>query len=239
MQLRNGTKYSTVTLAEFKDASLAISGGADSTLYQLYKKFKHINSEFPQMYHKMGSSHPYNRGRNLYVVTAYQKCTELIASILRQVYAIETEITPRHKQHIVLTLYELNQTQMIMTRLIWGNIIKDKEVKFAMRDIDIYTIYETQFETKLYRCLMHMYDIDSNNATASYGWFNKHKKEQGEASSIEMCNNADIYDYYYSGRGYAENDTYIMSYNQCFVQPIESLNPLYWMNGCKDEQFYW
>lgn len=230
MQLRNGTKYSIVTFSEFKAASLAISSVADSRLYTSFKMFRHINSEFPQMYHKMDSSHPYNRGRNLYVVAAYQKCTELITTLLEQAYERETPISALHKDHIVKTLYELNQTQMIMRRLIWGTIIHDEEVKFAMGCIDIYAMDETHFTTKLYRCLMHMYDIDSNNAAASYGWFDKYKSEtNNDAGYMETYTNVEIYDYYYSGRGYAECDTYIMSYNQCFVQPIESLNPLYWM----------
>jgi hypothetical protein len=230
MQLRNGTKYSTTTFEDFKAASLAIADGADSTLHHSYKMFRHINSEFPQMYYKMGKyAANYNRGRNLYVVTAYQKCTELITTILRHAYERTAEITPKHKQHIVLTLYELNLTKETMRRLIWGNVIQQEEVKEAMCGIDIYAIDESKFETKLYRCLMHMYDIDSSNASASYGWFDKYKKTHGDTSNTEMHNNADIYDYYYSGDGYAENDTYIMSYEKCFVKPIESLNSLFWM----------
>ena len=229
MKLRNGTKYSTTTFEDFKAASLAIADDADSTLHHSYKMFRHINSEFPQMYHKMGKPANYNRGRNLYVVTAYQKCTELITTILRQVYEIESEITPKHKQHIVLTLYELNLTKETMRRLIWENIIQQEEVKEAMQYLSLYEMDESKFGTKLYRCLMHMYDIDSNNAAASYGWFDKYKKTHGDTSNTEMHNNADIYDYYYSGDGYSENDTYIMSYKKCFVNPIMSLNPLYWM----------
>jgi hypothetical protein len=226
MQLRNGTKYSMTTFVDFRAASLAISDVKDSRLYTSYKMFRHINSEFPQMYHKMDSSNPYNRGRNLYVVAAYQKCTELITTLLEQAYARETPISDLHKDHIVKTFYELNQTQMIMRRLIWETVVKDEEVKFAM---DCIAIDETKFETKLYRCLMHMYDIDSNNAAASYGWFDKYKPATNNDSYMETYTNVEIYDYYYSGRGYAEDDTYIMSYNQCFVQQIESLNPLYWM----------
>lgn len=228
MQLRNGTKYSNVTVHEFNDGIKSIMAKSDVKINTIYKLFKHINSEYPEMYHKMNDGSPYNKGRNLNVVNAYQKSSELIASLLKQAYSQDEIIDDLRKNQIVKTLYELNQTKMIMRRLIWGTIIQDKHVKSAMGNLSTDEIDESKFETKLYRCLMHMYDIDSNNAAASYGWFGKYKKN-GENDEKNYYSNIEIYDYYYSGDGYAEDDTYITSYEKCFVYPIESLNSLYWL----------
>jgi len=240
MQLRNGSNYSIVTFEQFKTISASIMEGTELSLKNIYKCFKHINSEFPEMYHKMDTA-DYNTGRNLYVVTAYQKSTELIASVLKDVYATEKQIWSEdteddgassvpsaYKRQVVLLLHELNQTRMIMRRLIWGNIISNYEVKEAMATLYEYEFDESYFETKLYRCLMHMYDIDSNNATAEYGWFEKYKKNE-DNNITETYSNLEIYDYYYSGPGFVERDPYIMSYNKCFEKPIKSLNSLYWM----------
>ena len=200
MQLRNGTKYTSVTFEEFKIISNSITDSADSRLYTCYKLFKHINNEFPQMYHKMANT-VYNKGRNLYVVVAYQKSAELIMTLLKQSYERETKITDLHKQHIVITLYELHQTQIIMRRLIWEIIVQDKDVKNAMSRLSkTIEIYESILETKLYICLMHMYD---NNVTKKYNYFTKTR----DYSDVEM------YDLFYSGRGY---DTYIYIYTNSY-----------------------
>ena len=168
MQLRSGTKYTSVTFDEFKIISNSITDAADSRLYTCYKLFKHINNEFPQMYHKMANT-VYNKGRNLYIVVAYQKSAELITTLLKQAYDRETKITDLHKQRIVKTLYELHQAQIIMRRLIWEIIVQDKDVKNAMSRLSTTSeIDESIFETKLYRCLMHMYD---NNVTEKYNCF--------------------------------------------------------------------
>jgi hypothetical protein len=210
MQLRNGKKYTSVTFEEFKIISNSITDAADSRLYTSYKLFKHINNEFPQMYHKMANT-VYNKGRNLYVVVAYQKSAELITTLLKQAYDRETKITDLHKQRIVKTLYELHQAQIIMRRLIWEIIVQDKDVKNAMSRLSTTSeIDESKFETKLYRCLMHMYD---NNVTKKYSYFTK----SCDYSDVEM------YDLFYSDREY----TYI--YNNCFTRPIENVNTLYWL----------
>lgn len=222
MQLRNGTKYTSVTFEEFKIISNSITDSADSRLYTCYKLFKHINNEFPQMYHKMANT-VYNKGRNLYVVVAYKKSAELITTLLKQAYDRETKITDLHKQRIVKTLYELHQAQIIMRRLILEIIVQDKDIKNAMSRLSTTSeIDESIFETKLYRCLMHMYDLDYNNVTEKYGLFDKYK-QSGDYSDVET------YDLFYSGRGYIETDMYINIYNNCFTYPIENVNILYWM----------
>ena len=220
MQLRNGKKYTSVTFEEFKVISQSIMDVADSSLHTSYKLFKHINSEFPLMYHKIANTDNkiantgYNKGRNLYVIVAYKKSAELITTLLKKSYVHETTLTDLHKQRIVKTLYELHRTQNIMRQLILGKIIQDKDVKNAMTNLSpISDLDESKFEMKLYRCLLHMYN---NNTVARNGLF----KQSGNQCDVET------YDLFYSGSGYK---TYIRIYDKCFIQPIEFVNTLYWM----------
>jgi hypothetical protein len=226
MQLRNGKKYTSVTFEEFKVISQSITDVADLSLHTSYKLFKYINSEFPQMYHKIANTDNkiantgYNKGRNLYVVAAYQKSSELITTLLKQTYFHETKFTDLHKQRIVITIYQLHQTQIIMRQLIRDNIIQDKHVKDAMRRLlTANEIDESKFEVKLYRCLMHIYN---KNTVARHGWFEKYKKT-GDYSDVET------YDLFYSSNGCVESDNYISIYNKCFIQEIENVDKLYWM----------
>ena len=175
---------------------------------QIRELFDYINADFLAM-----------ENNRYLIVIMYMKSIELTKNIIEKTYE-NRDLSDQDKIIIIRALSSLFITHMNMGHLIW-QMKKTNEIKQLLSEEREYEEREYDFKSKLYRCITHMYDVESGIAETRYGL---RDYDNGKYTDVE------IFDRYfgYEGRGLVCDDMYIESYYKCFVREIECVNRLYW-----------